>query len=66
MSGCMNYHGNHAVVLFPGTAAAKEGNEENDHTDSNEDDGGSGSWCIIDHEGPMQSDLNHDANDNQC
>lgn len=39
----MNYHGNHAVVLLPGTAAAKEGNEENDHTDSDEDDGGSGS-----------------------
>lgn len=34
-----SYHGDHAVVLFPGAAAAEEGDEENDHPDGNDDDG---------------------------
>lgn len=34
-----NYHCDHAIVLFPGTTAAKEGDEENHHTNSNEDNG---------------------------
>lgn len=37
----LNYRCDHAVVLFPGTAAAEEGDEENHHTDSDEDNGSS-------------------------
>lgn len=66
MAGSVSYHGNHAVVLFPGAAAAKEGDEENDHAHSNEDDGAAGGRGVVDHEGFVQSDLNHDADDNQC
>ena len=62
----MNYRGDHAVVLFPGTAAAKEGDEENHHTDSDEDDGSSGGCRITDHEGLVQINLNQDSHDDQC
>lgn len=37
----VNYRGDHAVVLFPGTTAAEEGDEENHHADSDEDNGSS-------------------------
>lgn len=59
------YHGNHAVVLFPGAAAAKEGDEEDDHADSDQDDGAAGRRGVVDHEAFVQSHLDHDAQDNQ-
>lgn len=59
-------HGDHAIVLFPGTTASEEGDEENHHTDADENNGSTWGWCIIDHEGFMQSYLNQDAHDNQC
>lgn len=62
----MSYHGDHAIVLFPGTTAAKEGNEENDHADCDEDNGSSWGRRILDHEGFMQSYLNQDSHNNQC
>lgn len=61
----LNYRGDHAVVLFPGTAAAEECDEENHHTDSDEDNGRSWGWRIFDHEGFVQSHLNQDSHDNQ-
>lgn len=66
MSGRLSYHGNHAVVLLKGAAAAKEGDEENDHADPDEDDGAAGGRGVVDHEGFVQGDLNQDADDNQC
>lgn len=59
------YHCDHAIVLFPGPTAAKEGDEENHHTHSNQDDGNYWSWRISDQEGFVQSHMNQDAHDNQ-
>lgn len=61
----MNYRGDHAVVLFPSAAAAEESDEEDHHADSDEDDGHSRGWRIVDHEGFVQTDLNHDSHDDQ-
>lgn len=63
---CHTDHGDHAIVLFPGTTASEEGNEENHHADADENNRSTWGWCIIDHEGFMQSYLNQDAHDDQC
>lgn len=61
----VSYHGNHAVVLLPGAAAAEEGDEEDDHAHSDQHDGGAGGRGVVDHEGFVQGDLNHDAHHDQ-
>lgn len=59
------YHGNHAVVLLPGAAAAKEGDQEDDHAHSDQDDGAAGRGGVVDGEGLVQGHLDHDADDDQ-
>lgn len=64
MSHYLNYRGDHAVVLFPGTATAKEGDEENHHTDCDEKDGNSWGWYIFDPDVFVHTQLNQDSHDN--
>lgn len=61
----VEHRGDHAVVLLPGAAAAEEGDEEDDDPDPDDDDGDAGGRGVVDLVGVVQSDLNHDANNNQ-
>lgn len=61
----LTHRRDHAVVLFPGATAAKEGDEENHHTDSDDDDRSPWSWRILDHKGFVHRHLNHNSHDNQ-
>lgn len=61
----LRHRGYHAVVLFPGAAAAEEGDEENHNPDPDDDDGDSGGRHVLDLVGVVQTDLHQDANNNQ-
>lgn len=60
-----SYRGDHAVVLFPGSTAAKEGDEENHHADGDEDDRSSGGCGVVDHQRFVQSHLDQDPHHDQ-
>lgn len=62
----LKHRGDHAVVLFPGSAATKEGDEEDHHPDPDDDDGDARGWGVFDPVGVVQSKLSQDANNNKC
>lgn len=61
----VDYHGDHAVILLPGTAAAKKGNEEYNHTHNNDNNWGCWGCRILNHKCVVKSHLHHDSQDNQ-
>lgn len=61
----LKHRGDHAVVLLPGAAATKEGDEEDHHADADDDDGDARGRGVVDPVGVVQSKLSQDADDNQ-
>lgn len=61
----MKHRGDHAVVLFPGAAAAEEGDEEDHDPNPDDDDGDAGGRRVLDLVGAVQTNLHQDADDDQ-
>lgn len=64
--GSVDYRGDHAVVLFPGSTAAEECDEESQKTHHDEDNGACRGVDVHDPKGFVHRNLHDDSHDNQC